>query len=51
MTCDRVDRCLTCDNTLLQTKRKIGMDGKCACPLIGYYDDKYSEDIICQKCH
>ena len=29
MTCSSADRCLTCDNALLQTKRKLSSLGKC----------------------
>lgn len=50
MTCDSADKCLTCDNSLLQTKRKLSSTGRCECPVQGYYDDKASEDIVCQKC-
>lgn len=50
MTCDSFNRCLTCDNNLFQTKRKISEMGRCLCPLIGFYDDKASENIVCQKC-
>lgn len=50
MTCSNFDQCLVCDNDLLQTKRKLQSNGKCECPLISYYDDKSSENIVCQKC-
>lgn len=50
MTCSQIDKCLTCDNSLLQTKRKLNNIGRCDCPSVGYYDDKASEDIVCQKC-
>lgn len=49
MTCEK-GRCLTCDNSLLQTKRILSPEGRCKCPVIGYYDDKVNEDIVCQKC-
>lgn len=29
MSCDSGSRCLTCDNSLLQTKRKLSSNGKC----------------------
>lgn len=29
MTCNGVDKCLTCDNTMLQTKRKLTSAGRC----------------------
>ena len=51
MTCSQSNRCLTCDNNLLQTKRKLGPNGKCVCPPTGFYDDRNAEDIVCQKCH
>lgn len=40
MTCNQKDVCLTCDNSLLQTKRRISSNGRCDCPAIGYYDNK-----------
>jgi hypothetical protein len=40
MSCDRTNRCLTCDNSLMQTKRILNIDGACQCPSLGYYDDK-----------
>lgn len=50
MTCSSGDKCLTCDNSLQQSKRKLNSAGRCECPLTGYYDDKSAENIICQKC-
>ncbi len=50
MTCDSFDRCLTCDNNLFQTKRKMNEVNRCSCPPIGYFDDRKSENIVCQKC-
>lgn len=50
MTCNGPDACLTCDNALLQTKRKLNNSGKCICPSTGFYDDKNAENIVCQKC-
>lgn len=50
MTCSLPDKCLTCDNNLLQTKRRLNSLGRCECPMYGFYDDKNSEDIVCQKC-
>ena len=51
MTCSSSNRCDTCDNNQLQTKRKVNHEGKCECPSIGYYDDEERQDIVCQKCH
>lgn len=51
LTCDSAERCLTCDNSFLTTKRKLSNIGKCECPVIGYYDDSSAENIVCQKCH
>lgn len=50
MTCSSADQCLTCDNNLMQTKRKLSSAGKCDCPATGFYDDKIAENIVCQKC-
>lgn len=50
MSCSGPDQCLTCDNSLMQTKRKLSSEGKCECPLVGYYDDSAAENIACQKC-
>lgn len=51
MTCSQADKCLTCDNSMLQTKRKLTNTGRCECPAVGYYDNKAAEDIVCQSCH
>lgn len=50
MSCDSSSRCLTCDNSLLQTKRKLSSIGRCECPVVGFYDDLNAENIVCQKC-
>ena len=40
MSCNSADQCLTCDNSLMQTKRRLTPAGKCLCPSVGFYDDK-----------
>ncbi len=50
MTCNTGNKCLTCDNALLQTNRKLNNNGKCICPAVGYYDDVNAQNIVCQKC-
>lgn len=50
MTCNQNNKCLTCDNNLLQTKRKLNLMGRCECPSVGFYDNNEAEDIVCQKC-
>lgn len=40
-----------CDNNLLQTKRRLSNTGRCDCPSTGFYDDRDSENIVCQKCN
>ena len=51
MSCLSGDRCATCDNALMQTGRKLSGQGSCDCPVIGFYDDKAAEDIVCHACH
>lgn len=50
MTCSSSTQCLTCDNSLMQTKRRLTAGEKCECPAVGFYDDKAAENIVCQKC-
>ena len=50
MTCSQAERCQTCDNEMLQTKRRLNANGRCECPSTGFYDDATSENIVCQKC-
>lgn len=50
MTCNSAEKCLTCDNSLMQSKRKLNSSNNCECPSVGYYDDRSAENIICQKC-
>ena len=35
---------------MFQTKRIINNENRCSCPLVGYYDDKAAEDIVCHPC-
>ena len=39
-TCTRGDQCATCDSPLMQTGRKMNAQGRCACPAVGFYDNK-----------
>lgn len=50
MTCQTSTTCETCDNNMLQTKRTMNTEGRCVCPIIGYYDNILIENIVCQKC-
>lgn len=50
MTCSQENQCLSCDNPLMQTGRKINAQGRCSCPPTGFYDDKAAEDIVCHPC-
>jgi hypothetical protein len=51
MTCTNSDKCLSCDNSLMQTKRKLNNAGRCLCPSTGFYDDINAQNVVCQKCN
>ena len=51
MTCTDSDKCLSCDNSLMHTKRKLNNLGRCLCPSTGFYDDVNAQNVVCQKCN